>query len=363
MHRKLYIIVCFLLLGVAGAFAQIRWYNPMDTVISSRLVHGQGWHEDGGNYFRLPLRAKEKVRKEVWNLACQSAGLSLSFRTNASDIRVRYKVTGGHSMPHMPSTGVSGVDLYCMDDGGKMDFCFGSYSFADTIQYTYRVETDKSSLVNKDYILYLPLYNGVQWLEIGVPDNSVLTFIPKSDKKSIVLYGTSIAQGACASRPGMAWGNILGRLLHVPVINLGFSGNGKLETEVLDFVNEQEAIFYIFDCMANLSECSADEVCGLVKKAVRQIRMKNKTPILLIEHAGYSNACTDKRFYMAYTEPNRGQYRAYEELRNEGVKDLYYLSNAELGFNPDSWVDYVHPSDWGMVQQAEVVKKKILEIK
>lgn len=45
----------------------------------------------------------------------------------------------------------------------------------------------------------------------------------------IVLYGTSIAQGACASRPGMAWGNIVSRSLEIPLINLGFSGNGKLE--------------------------------------------------------------------------------------------------------------------------------------
>ena len=306
----------------------------------------------------MPLRAKGKVRDAVWNLSRESAGLSIRFRTDSEHIRVRYQVTGGYSMPHMPSTGVSGVDLYAKA-GGESLICYGSYSFADTIRYQYTVDKAISSRPEREYELYLPLYNGVKWLEIGIDKGKELTFVPAVKGRCIVVYGTSIAQGACASRPGMAWSNIVSRELDVPVVNLGFSGNGKLEKEVIDFICEIDAKAYVIDCMANLNDMPAEEVKSLAIKAIGQIREKSDAPILLVEHAGYSNAHTNMEWDNAWQTPNKGLRAAYEELKDGRTKNLYYLSNEELGFHPDSWVDYVHPSDYGMVQQAKAVERKL----
>lgn len=355
--KRLLIFFCFIHAFIA-ANAQWEWHNPQKNNTKKEwYIHNQGWNEDGGNYRRLPLRAKGIVRNKIWDLAGESAGLMLRFRTNATEIKVRYQVTGGYSMPHMPSTGVSGVDLYRKTSGEEPEFCFGNYSFADTIRYAYHI--DKQAPTEDEFMLYLPLYNGVKWMEIGVQTGEKFRFIPVEPQKPIILYGTSIAQGACASRPGMAWGNILSRSLEMPLINLGFSGNGKLEKEVIDFINEQEASAIIFDCMANLNKCNAKEVNELVQKAVNQVRNHHNTPIILVEHAGYSNAKTNDSYYTMYTEPNTGQRMAYEELKKKGVKNLYYLSHQELDYHPDSWVDFVHPSDWGMIQQAKAVEKKL----
>ena len=352
------VLFLFFLFSAVVLHAQWDWYNPLAANGSGvSFVHNQGWNEDGGNYRRLPLRAEGKVRKEVWNLSGESAGLAVRFVTDAENIRVRYQVTGGYSMPHMPSTGVSGVDLYRLPEDGRPEFCFGSYSFADTVSYAYHVDRGIKSAADV-FVLYLPLYNGVKWLEIGVEEGKSLSFVPVSGKKRpIVLYGTSIAQGACASRPGMAWGNILSRSLDVPLVNLGLSGNGRLEKEVLDFINELEACVYILDCMANLSGSEAGNVKSLVKDAVRQLRGRHDAPILLVEHAGYSNGLTDRARHEAYMAPNAEQRKAFEELKEEGMENLFYLTHEELGLDPDSWVDYVHPSDWGMVQQAAAVEK------
>lgn len=356
----------FVLLGVLcggvlqGMAQKWEWHNPLkkgDEKVS--FVQNQGWNEEEGNYHRLPLRTKEKVRKAVWDLACQSAGLSVRFKTSSSDIKVKYKVTGGYSMPHMPSTGVSGVDLYRSADKA---FCFGSYSFGDTICYEYHIDRTECAGKEVEYTLYLPLYNEVEHMEIGVASHTAFSFVPAEKRKPIVLYGTSIAQGACASRPGMAWGNIVSRTLDCPLVNLGFSGNGKLEKEVIDFINEQDACVYIIDCMPNLSDREAGEIKELVKQAVRQIRELHDTPILLVEHAGYSNGRVNRKFFDDYMRVNRGQREAYEEMKKEGVKRLYYLSREELNYHPDSWVDYVHPSDWGMQQQAQAVGRKLKEI-
>src|SRR5437867_1827923 len=58
----------------------------------------------------------------------------------------------------------------------------------------------------REYLLYLPLYNGVSSVEIGVPRANQLHKAdarPAERQKPIVFYGTSITQGGCASRPGM----------------------------------------------------------------------------------------------------------------------------------------------------------------
>ena len=112
-------------------------------------------------------------------------------------------------MPHMPATGVSGIDLYATDNNGQERWCAGNYSMGDTIVYNFRGLSYAAKSGNGfEYQLFLPLYNSVSWMEIGVPADASFRFLPVSQEKPLVIYGTSIAQGACASRPGMAWGNI-----------------------------------------------------------------------------------------------------------------------------------------------------------
>ena len=357
----------FSLLGLLSLFpvaAQWKWHNPVEAAYP--VVQNQGFvQEIGQSFVRLPDRAHGVVSENVWNLSRNSAGLALHFYSNASQIRVRYTVAGGYSMPHMPATGVSGVDLYRIDSDGAWQFCFGNYTFQDTISYTYQLTTpNRQHGLGFEYRLYLPLYNSVKWLEIGVPEAEDATFewIPASTEKPIVLYGTSIAQGACASRPAMAWGNIVQRSLDYPLINLGFSGNGKLAPEVIEFINEINARLYILDCLPNLTTETEEEIMALVMAAVKQIRAKHATPILLIEHDGYGQMYTDANQYAIVERTNRACLKAYEQLQTEGILELYYLSRKEMDMPADGWVDGTHPTDLGMQQQAAAVEKKVREI-
>jgi hypothetical protein len=138
---------------------------------------------------------------------------------------------------------VSGVDLYAIDSEGEWHSCAGKFSFKDTITYSFEKlkRNDNYHKLGREYRLFLPLYNTVRDLEIGVPDSCIFKPLPKMREKPIVVYGTSIAQGACASRPAMGWTNIISRHFDRPVINLAFSGNGQLEKELIDFINEIDA--------------------------------------------------------------------------------------------------------------------------
>lgn len=353
--------IALLLLPCIPAYGNIKWHNPH--ACGYHVVQNQGWNSElSGSYARLPERARNSVRKDVWDLSRNSAGLAVHFYSNAPEIQVRYKVKGALQMPHMPATGASGMDLYSIDKDGKWDFCFGNYSFADTIRFTFHNLKGRHSGKGAEYRLFLPLYNSVECLEIGIGEQYWLEFIPASLEKPIVLYGTSIAHGACASRPAMSWANILNRKLDYPLINMGFSGNGRLEKEVIGLIAEIPSRLYILDCLPNLTGLGEEEVCRLTVEAVNQLREHTQAPVLLVEHIGYSNAGTNRAMEESYTQANRGSKKAYTTLLSEGIPDLYYLSKEELSIPSDGWVDHIHPSDLGMQAQADAVEKKAREI-
>jgi hypothetical protein len=190
-----WVLVVFL---VENTFSQTQWKNPLDAgfpVIKGRI-------ENSRDFNRLPEVMKDSVRTAVWNLSRQSAGLSLSFKTQAPKIEVVYTVSGPLQLPHMPATGVSGVDLYGKSKEGKWYWLRGNFQFGDTIKYHYQVETKRDTW--EEFRLFLSLYNLVESLAIGYETGFSLEFQPIPTSPPVVVYGTSIAQGACASRPGLA---------------------------------------------------------------------------------------------------------------------------------------------------------------
>ena len=342
--------------------AQIVWNNPMNE--SFPTIHGQAWQDElQGTYYRLPEKAKAIVRKPLWDLSRSSAGLSIVFRSNAPEIKVRYQVTGGFAMAHMPATGKSGVDLYATDANGRKRWCAARYSFGDTITFNYsNLSYTDDAGHGYEYQLFLPPYNEVTWLEIGVPQDAKFSFLPVSQEKPIVIYGTSIAQGACATRPGMVWGNIINRTLEHPVINLGFSGNGQLEAEFFDLLTEIDAKLYIIDCMPNMTNNRTEWIYERTLNGVKKLRQKSKAPILLVEHNGYANEFSSSAAEDSYRKTNIELRKAYDDLIAEGIQELHYLTKEEIGFTQDATVEAIHPSDLGMQIYADAYIPKIKEI-
>ena len=340
------------------------WTPATDTVYA---LEGQGWKDGLHSYYdRLPARAEKDVRKPVWGLSTNSAGLSLRFRTDADEIVIKYTVSGREAMPHMPATGVSGVDMYAKSIDGNWMWCAGKYSFKDTIVYRFtNLKKNDQHVKNVEYTLYLPLYNTVKWFTVSVPEESSFKPLPVRKEAPVVIYGTSIAQGACASRPGMAWTSILGRRLESPVINLAFSGNGRLETPVLDLLTEIDARLYVLDCLPNLTgaEYAGPELEKRITGAVSLLQRKRPgIPILLTEHDGYSDDQTSTVRKEAYEHVNVTLRQVFDSLRKAGVKNIFLLTKTDIGQDIDCMVDGTHPSDLGMMNYANAYTKKIRSI-
>jgi lysophospholipase L1-like esterase len=351
--------------------SQYVWWNPQSAPFP--VVEGQAWPKELKNpYDRLPARAEKQVRDVVWNLSNQSAGLMIRFRANSPEIRIRYAVGGKHALPHMPATGVSGVDLYAVSNDGEWRWCAGKYAFGDTITYDFRnlSPNDNYHKHGREYRLFLPLYNSVKWLEIGTPEGTEFTPLAVRPEKPIVIYGTSIAQGACASRPGMAWTSILSRKMDRPLINLGFSGNGRLEQEVADLIGEIDAKVYVLDCLPNLTirpdsklGLTTEEIKKRVISTVTALRQKRPdVPIALAEHAGYTDEDINPQSKHYYVEVNEVLREAFAALKSQGFQNIYLIPKEDFGQTYESTVDGTHPTDLGMLQYADGYEKHLRRI-
>ena len=333
---------------IAADESAVNWADVRDWGVEGRAFN------DTEKYFdRLPARAKGVVRDAVWNLSRHSAGMLVRFRTDATEIHADYSVTSSNlAMPHMPATGVSGLDLYATDTDGSWKWV------AVVAPKTQQVQTKIVSGIRageRDYAIYLPLYNGTETLRVGVPMGAKFQPIAPRTQSPILFYGTSITHGACASRPGMPHPAILGRRLNRPVINLGFSGNGRMEAEVGQFLTELDTAVYVIDCLPNMA---ADEVAAKTEPLVQQLRKaRPQTPIVLVEDRSYSGSWLLDGQRERNTSSRAALKAAYQKLLDAGVSGLHYVDGESLlGADRDDTTDGSHPSDLGFQRHADAIE-------
>jgi hypothetical protein len=332
--------------GVADPDGKTVWYG-----CQLLAVEGKGWTNTATYYDRLPANASNSAPASVWSLSHDTAGICVRFTTDSTSVKVRWTLLKHNlAMPHMPATGVSGVDLYSRNQAGKWCFLGNGRATGASNNASFSVAA------GNDNMLYLPLYNGVKSVEIGIPKNKTIS-TPKPSRREhcrpIVFYGTSITQGGCASRPGLAATAIVGRELDIPVINLGFSGSGRMEPEMANLLSELDPSVFVLDCLWNMDP---KMVAERVDPFVRQLRTKHPaTPILLVEDSSFRNTTP--------TDKGKILRSIHEKLMKDGIRDLHFLPNTGmLGDDFDGTVDGCHPNDLGMMRQAAVFIKALAAI-
>jgi hypothetical protein len=312
-------------------------------------IEGRGW-DDAEPFTRLPDRARGVVPDPVWGLSRNSAGISLGFATDSPRLAVRWTVCSAEmALDHMPASGVSGVDLY---------FRHGERWRWAALGRAPKHPTNEAQLLRdlprerRDYRLYLPLYNGITEIELGLdPESSLVARAPRP--RPVVVYGTSIVNGGCASRPGMAYPAILGRMLDHPVTNLGFSGNARMELSLARFLAEVDASVFVLDCLPNMNDVMVEE---RAEPFVRELRATRREPIVLIENIVYQGGWIDGSGPAWSAKKNAALRRAFEALVAAGVPDLHYVrADGLLGEDGDATVDGTHPTDLGFLRMAEAI--------
>lgn len=325
-------------------------------------VEGRAWQDLAAPYDRLPAKCEGLVRAPVWSLQRDSAGICARFKTNAKVIHGRWTLHSDDlAMPHMAATAVSGLDLYGKDETGTWRWV--GLGKPAALKNTAKLATGLDGK-EREYMLYLPLYNGAQSVEIGLPEGA--SFSPGSPRpggrvKPVVFYGTSITQGGCASRPGMGHPAILGRWLDRPMVNLGFSGNGRMDLELAPVLGEIDAAAFVIDCLPNMNAGTVSERTIPFVRALRSARPD--TPIVLVEDRSFTGSSFQKRQRDRQSKSRAALRSAFETLTKEGIQGLTYLEGANLlGHDGEGAVDGSHPTDLGFMRQAKAFEPVLREV-
>ena len=336
-------------------FNNIKYYGEESFLLEGTFIHDS---LKENRYDRLPASYKEIVREPVWDLSKHSSGLSIRFLSNSSVITAKWEVLNNFSMDHMPDTGIKGVDLY-FKNNDEWQYINTGVPVGFNNEYKL-VENMENEL--REYKLFLPLYDGIKNIEIGVDSLSYVKRPKINEKKPIVFYGTSITQGACASRPGMAHTNIISRQLDRDVINFGFSGNGRMEEPIANLISDSNPIFYVIECMPNMYP--PDLVSSNTIPLIDTIRAKDSdTPIILVDLFTSPITALDKNAIRGTSEMNNALKSQYDKMINSGYNNIIYLeTQSALGNDFEGTVDAVHFTDLGFIRYSDFLVKKFEEL-
>lgn len=334
---------------------EVTWYDA--TVLG---IDGRGFVDTKTPYDRLPSKAEKKVPEGVWKRSMNSAGMSVTFATDAPMIVVKWRLRNPSIYsPYLSSMSVAGLDLYVRDKGKWMWAATKTpQKFPDSTQTFLR----GLSRELREYRLYLPSYNGVEKVEIGVPKDSKFGKALDTDiSKPIVFYGSSIVQGSASSRPGMTYVAQLGRRLKMPVVNLGFSGLCHMEPALADLLSEIDASVFVIDCLPNMKP---DEIRDRTRPLVKTIRnSRPTTPIVIVENPMYSQALWNPAVKRGVNTKNKLLAAEFAKLKKEGIKYLYYVEGENLyGPEGNSTVDGIHPTDLGFTIFADALEPVLRDI-
>lgn len=346
--KKAILAFLFLASSCLGLSAQETVY----TDASAFPLYGKISDDTNSRYERLPRSLEDVSREPVWYLGRNSAGLFIRFRSNSTSISVRWESTFDNSMAHMTDTGTKGLDLYAIYEGEWRHVgCAqpqGKSSETTIIRYMDPVE--------REYMLYLSLYDGVASLEVGVDEGAFIAppaIDRPSREKPVVMYGTSILQGGCANRPGMAHTNMISRRLDREVYNLGFSGNALLDMEIAHLMaSVEDPGLFVLDYAPNAYADMIDENGEAFFRVIRDAHPD--VPVIFVEDVIFPFSIFDNRILQEVTEKNEDQKRLFRKLKKSGERRIYYVgAEGMIGDDGEATVDGIHFTDLGMMRYVD----------
>lgn len=320
--------------------ADIVWYNAKDDIFD---IYGLYQPHMAGGFCRLPDDVVKNCNEGVGHLQKNTAGARLRFKTDSEYIclKVKYNL---HMMPHMPLTGSAGFDLYSQRDG-KHTFLKGfTPRPTDTNGFERKVDTPHGLC---DYIINFPLYMNVDELYIGFKEGSTVQSGEKyTIDKPVVYYGSSITQGGCASRPGTAYQAFISRRFDADFINLGFSGSGKGDSALAEYIAGLEMSAFVYDYDHNAP--SAEHYKATHEPFFKIIRKAQPNLPIIFVTAPFPCRPT-------YTEIAR---TTYNNAVAAGDKNVTFIDGADFfvgELKTNCTVDGLHPTDLGFYQMSRLI--------
>ena len=319
-------------------------------------LHDVFFDEKENCFLRMDSKVASSVSEGVEFLNHQTAGGRLCFSTDSKTLEIEVAYKSLDAMPHMPLTGSSGFTLFEITEQGEEFISNLTPTFANI--YGFKAAANVSGGTMKKYVLYFPLYQNVSSLVIMLDEAArVQKYNPYRDIAPILYYGSSITQGGCASRPDNCYQGIVCKRNRIDFINLGFSGNGKAEPNMVDYLAKIDCSLFVCDYDHNAPTAEYLEATHYALYE-RYRKARPDTPILFISKPDWKRDV-------------RGEQRlniirnTYLKAKRQGDKNVYFLSGKTFygkRSHTDFAVDGCHPTDYGFQMMADKIYKKMITI-
>lgn len=348
------------LLLIMGLFGGIIALQAQQIIPASALtIQGRAFPESP-NFHRIDTAKYHNLPQAVKRLYTHSAGQFVTFRTNSSTLSIDWETAdarlGNNSTPIM----TRGFDVYVKEPNGWR-FAGVARPHLNKSESSFTM-VENMAKTEKEFLLYFPLYKELLSFQLRLDEDATFTSTVQQHKKKIVVYGSSIVHGASASRPGLAYPAVLSRRMDADVINLGVSGNARMELEIAQMINDiKDVDLIVMDCVPNSSPQQVKERTFAFVQKLREAHPN--TPILLIESITRQIGNYDQKWKQRLQEQNANFRTEYERLITAGYKNLFYLPTDHLiGDDHEGTVDGTHPTDVGFERMVQIIQPEIEKI-
>lgn len=347
----LMLLIFLAALKANGQSGKLLYTKASDLGMAGELLPGSSLFQriDTTKYPSLPGIVK--------HLLAQSAGKLVTFKTNSRQIGAKWCVSSKKQLVNLSPVCQKGLDLYIKKNGTWVFAGIGRPNQNCNEEIIVSAMDDSE----KECLLYLPLYDETLSLEIGVETGSSISKLISPFKKRVLVYGSSITQGASASRPGLAYPAQLSRKTGIDFLNLGLSGNGKMQPEVADMITDIAADAYILDCVPNSSPAEIKERTAYLVNSIR--RKYPKAPIIMIQSMRREQGNFNKSIRDRVTAQNTAIRIEFDALIAKGLKDLYFIPERSfLGTDHEGTIDGSHPNDLGFERFLNSISPPLFKI-
>ena len=336
---------------------EIKYYDA-----NNFTLVGSAFDLNEGGFMRVDSLDYPNLLPVIKSLYAHSAGLAVTFKTNSSKIALKWQTSDRNLSTNMSAIVQKGLDLYIKRDGKWIYAGVAKPKITEPPyqNHSYTVINHMDSSM-KECLLYLPLYDELHNLEIGIDENTRIESLDAPFRNKIIVYGSSIVHGASASRSGMAYPATLSRRTGLNFVNMGISGRARLEIEVAEMLVDTKADAFILDCFPNPSP---EQIRSRTIPFINYIRERcPQTPIIVIQTIVRESTNFNLKI-SKYEQDKRTEARiALTKLMDAGDPNLYFIDEKDfIGDDHDGTADGVHPSDLGFDRMLEIIEPRVISI-
>ena len=306
-------------------------------------------------YRRLPEDVAETVSEGVAHACKMTSGGRIKFKTNSPYVAIQVKTPGVGKMAQFALTGSAGFDLYV---GKKEEYYSLFIPPRDVTDFFESVINFPDSRM-REITINFPLFSLISDVYIGVTEKAVVKKTAGyKHEKPVVFYGSSITQGACATRPGNMYLNMIARALQTNYISLAFTGNAKGEDAIANYIKDLDMSAFVYDYDHNAPD--AEHLEKTHQRMFNIIRKANpELPIILMPAPCYKPDETQKKRAAIVK-------KTYDDAVAAGDKNVYFIDGKTLMkyAKQDGFADYLgcHPNDLGYYSIAQALIPRLKKL-